>query len=195
MKPVHIVFAPQSRGWTDVLLGRTGRRRWAGLTALVVATSALGAAGWQVLHAQRALAVQQEALRAQGRASSAAKPVVTAAPLSAEERRAWTQAVAQLNTPWPALLSALEAATPDTVALVSVEPDARQASVRLQAEAKTLDDLLAYAQTLPIVEPFGEVALVKHETNDQDPNRPVRLVLNIRLRPQTPQVPTEGGAR
>ena len=88
----------------------------------------------------------------------------------------------QLNTPWSALLDALEASLPDDVALVAIEPDAGQGSVRLQVEAKALDTLLAYARELRSIPLFADVNLVKHETNEQDGNRPMRLSLNIRLR-------------
>jgi len=56
--------------------------------------------------------------------------------------------------------------------------------VRLQVEAKGLDALLAYAGELRSVPLFAHVNLVKHETNEQDANRPMRLALNIRLRAQ-----------
>lgn len=86
-----------------------------------------------------------------------------------------------LNTPWPAVLDALETTTPESVALVTIEPDPQHGVVRLQAEAKTLDSLLQYAQLLTAAEPFNEVTLLKHETNERDATRPVRLSMAARL--------------
>jgi Tfp pilus assembly protein PilN len=104
--------------------------------------------------------------------------------LSDDQRARWSRLARQLNTPWSALLDALESSLPDGVALVSIEPDAAQGSVRLQVEAKTLDALLAYAASLNAVHPFQSVALVKHETNEQDPTRPLRLSLEAKLNGQ-----------
>jgi Tfp pilus assembly protein PilN len=109
--------------------------------------------------------------------AGAATPQVTA-----PQRQGWEQVARQIGTPWAPLLDALEAGTPDDVALVSIEPDAREGSVRLQAEAKTLDTLLAYARALGALPLFESVSLVKHETNEQDGNRPVRLGLALRLK-------------
>lgn len=181
MKPVRLRFETEPRAIGDCLMGhRRGPVAWMGAALLAGATAAVLAASWQVIAARQELAAVQVQLQALGRRAPAA--TTPSPPLKAEERRAWNEVVRQLNTPWSALLASLEAATPEDVALVSIEPDAKQARVRLQAEAKTLDALLVYAQALQSAGPFAEVALVKHETNEQDPSRPVRLTLSIRLR-------------
>lgn len=195
MKPVRLRFETAHSGLRASLLGRTGGAAGhAALGLLVLASAGLVATGWQVAATRQELAVAQTELQALGRRQPA-RAVPTKPALPPEERRAWNQVVRQLNTPWASLLTALESVTPDDVALVSIEPDARQASVRLQAEAKSLDALLVYAQALQGAEPFADVAPVKHETNEQDPNRPVRLTLNIRLREsRAPEAP-RGDAR
>jgi hypothetical protein len=65
---------------------------------------------------------------------------------------------------------------------VAIEPDPQHGSIRLQVEAKTLDTLLGYAQALKATAPFQEVVLLKHETNEQDATRPVRLSVDARLK-------------
>ena len=65
---------------------------------------------------------------------------------------------------------------------MTIEPDGRNGSIRLQVEARTLDGLLAYAGTLKAIERFEQVTLLKHETNDQDATKPLRLSLDIRLK-------------
>jgi Tfp pilus assembly protein PilN len=182
MKPVRLRFDTGHAGVRASLLGREGGgARYAAVSLVMLAVAGLFATGWQMAATRQELAVAQTELQALGRRQPA--PAAPSRPvLPPEERRAWNQVVRQLNTPWSSLLAALESVTPEDVALVSIEPDARQASVRVQAEAKSLDALLVYAQALKGAEPFADVAPVKHETNEQDPNRPVRLTLNLRLR-------------
>lgn len=167
-----------------VLLGHQGRRR--GILALVLLLASLtfiAATAWQLTVMQEELSAVRLRLQAQG-PRPAAKTTVTARALAPEQRQAWNQLVRQLNTPWSEVLAALETSTPEDVVLVSIEPDARTASVRLQAEARTLGALLSYADALAAVGPFLDVTPVKHETHEQDPTRPIRLSLNLRLRGQ-----------
>jgi Tfp pilus assembly protein PilN len=100
---------------------------------------------------------------------------------SPEQRRQINGVIRQLNTPWLDLFEQLERSTPKDVALISIEPDARRASLRLQAEAKTLDTLLTYADRLQNQNTLGQLTYSKHETNDQDPNKPIRLSVEYSL--------------
>lgn len=188
MKPVQLAFPARGRAAASWLLGHASRRYVAAFAALALAAAGagLGAVAWHYQQTREELRVTQDSVESmRARASRAVRRSAAdnlKPTLTPQQSRAWNQTIRQLNTPWPAILDALEAATPDTVALVAIEPDARQGSVRLQAEAKTLDTLLAYAGALKTVEPFGEVVLIKHETNDQDSTRPVRLSMDARLR-------------
>ncbi len=68
-------------------------------------------------------------------------------PLISEARaNAVNKAIAQLNLPWGALLDAVEAASSSTIAVLSLEPDAKKRLLRGSAEAKTSDDLIAYLE-------------------------------------------------
>jgi Tfp pilus assembly protein PilN len=98
-----------------------------------------------------------------------------------EQRGQVNGVIRQLNTPWHDLFKQLESSTPKDVALISVEPDARRGSLRLQAEAKTLDSLLVYADRLQNQGVLGQLTYSKHETNDQDPNQPIRLSVEYTL--------------
>lgn len=183
MKAVRLQFETRSPGLGERLVGVRGSvAGWCGVAVFAAAIASIAATAWQLASTRQEAAAVQAELQALGRRQPVAVAVPVKAVLGAEERRAWNQVVRQLNTPWTALLGTLEAATPENVALVSIEPDARQSSVRLQAEAKSLDVLLAYAQALKGSGPIGEVTPLKHETNEQDANRPVRLTLNLRLR-------------
>jgi Tfp pilus assembly protein PilN len=201
MTPVRLEFPAPASGLRQWLSGHAPART-AVLTPMALAAAlACGAVvAWQALQVQAELTRVRESLQAVQR-EKGRRPAQSAEPvkplLSAQQRQGWSQMARQLNTPWAALLDALEATTPDTIALVSIEPDASQGSVRLQVEAKTLDTLLAYAKSLNSVPLFASVNLTKHETNEQDGNRPLRLSVDIRLKSrQGLQAATaESGAR
>lgn len=183
MKPVRLHFARQDTSHASPA-GHVPRAARLAITMLVMALGALGAVTWESWQTEAKLTAARQALQAEQRPkpSPIAAPASALTTLTSAQRTAWAQIARQLNTPWSALLDALEASLPDDVALVAIEPDASQGSVRLQVEAKSLDPLLAYAGQLRLIPLFDDVNLVKHETNEQDSNRPLRLSLNIRLR-------------
>jgi hypothetical protein len=81
----------------------------------------------------------------------------------------------QLNLPWRALQDAIGAATPPTIAMLALEPDARKRSMKITAEAKSSDAMIAYVEELKKQELFSDVALTRHEINELDPARPIRF--------------------
>lgn len=105
-----------------------------------------------------------------------------AADLNEEMRRNLNTIIRQLNTPWQDLFDQLESLTPEGIALISIEPDASRKSIKLQAEAKTLDALLAYAAGLEQQGVFGRLTYSKYETNEKDANKPTRLSFELELR-------------
>lgn len=105
-----------------------------------------------------------------------------AADLNEEVRRKLNTVIRQLNTPWQDLFDQLERLTPEGIALISIEPDARRSSIKLQAEAKTLDALLVYAAGLEQQGVFGRLTYSKYETNEKDANKPTRLNFELELR-------------
>lgn len=187
MKPIHLAMGPPRRALVAWLLGHTAHRWQQGLalTLLVAAATALAGAAWQAWQLRQQATALTEATDAL--ASMPARPArapatpVPGAP-AAQEARAWHQVMARLNTPWPAIFDALDRATPAGVALLGIDPRPAEGSIRIQAEARTLDELLKYTAQLQAAPPFGQVLLVKHETHEQDPQRPVRLTLEVRLR-------------
>jgi Tfp pilus assembly protein PilN len=167
----------RGRSFYGVAFGRAGRMRatFASL-AVAAAVSCLVAAAIRIEGQGRLLAATQDQL-ARGEAARTRRVATPRGDLSAKERRALDAIAGQLNTPWSQLLDALESSLPDGVALVSIEPNGTSGKVRIQAEARTLDALLVYAGTLRQLPIFESVTFVKHETNEQDANRPMRLVL------------------
>jgi len=133
--------------------------------------------------------------------NAAAKPAVSTSPkkasiqtvphalartlavdLNEEMRRNLNTVIRQLNTPWQDLFDQLEHLTPGGIALISIEPDARRSSIKLQTEAKTLDALLVYAASLEQQGVFGRLTYSKYETNEKDANKPTRLSFELELR-------------
>jgi Tfp pilus assembly protein PilN len=181
MRKVHIDFAPPS-------LARTWHRAPRGTWSLLIvalglagplASSVAQYRGLQRAEAQRTAQVAQARARAIARAPVAA-PARTVPPAQAGAVNASVQ---QLNLPWRGLHDAVQAATPATIALLALEPDAKKSSVRITAEAKNSDDMIAYVEALQHIEWFTTVLLARHEINEQDANRPIRFQVDAQWRP------------
>jgi len=173
-RPVRLDFAPSSLRRT--LLRAPVTARVAAIAALTLCAVALV----QVLdyrEAREEVDAQLAALQARAAAPSAA-PSTPRTPVGEHEALAVNAAVAQLNLPWRALHDAVRAATPQNVALLALEPDAKRHVLRITAEAKSSDDMLAYVSLLEREEWFASITLVRHEVVEQDPNRPLRFQLD-----------------
>lgn len=180
-----------------------GRRnhRPAQALALLVGAVVIGYTAWLTLDIQRAgksaqalrLQTQEARSAMMAKSARATTPVpaavrtgggqglVAGTGLTQEQINALNGVIRQLNIPWHDLFEQLERSTPAEVALLSIEPDGQRAVVKMQAEAKTLDALLRYAASLQKQGVFGRLSYSKHETNDQDVNRPVRLSFELTL--------------
>ena len=138
-----------------------------------------------VFMTQRYLEQEQELkdLQAALAVRSAPPPVVVAAApkvaLAPAQVSAVNAAVLQLNLPWRDLAAALGDATPASIALLALEPDARRRTLRISAEAKNSDDMLAYVARLQAEDWFTSVVLMRHEVMQEDPNRPLRFQVSV----------------
>ena len=120
--------------------------------------------------AQQLQHVQQRA------AAMSARPAQLATVAIPEAQAAFVNgAIGQLNLPWRELQDAVASATPSSIALVALEPDARKQVLKITAEAKTSDDMVDYVAELKQQETFSGVVLTRHDINDQDPLRPLRF--------------------
>jgi len=147
----------------------------AGLGVLLCAGAAIG--GWQLIEQKREREHQLQHLRERVVAISA-RPVEVARVAIPEAQAAFVNgAIMQLNLPWRELQDAVLAATPRSVALVAMEPDPRKRVLKITAETKSSDDMVAYVEALKEQESFSGVLLTRHEINEQDPNRPLRFQL------------------
>ena len=174
MKRVRVDFAPASLRRT---LFRAPRAAWGASFGGLALCSAALVQVQDYREAREEVDAQLAALRAR-----AAVPVQASvpqqSPISEPEAAAVNGAIAKLNLPWRALHDAVRAATPASVALLALEPDAKKRVLRISAETRTSEDMLAYVTALGEGKLFGAVTLVRHEVVEQDPNRPLRFQLD-----------------
>jgi len=177
MKRTRIDFAPPGLRRT---LFRAPPRLVFLAPAIVLLLATAAGQGQQYLERQAELAALQAATAARTQAplaqrSAAPAPHIVIAPAEASAVNA---AVMQLNLPWRDLAEAVAGATPPSVALLSLEPDAKRRQLRITAEARSSDDMLAYVSRMQAEEGFSSVVLTRHEVMEQDPNRPLRFQIS-----------------
>ncbi len=96
------------------------------------------------------------------------------------EMRFARHVIEQLDAPWPTLFAAVETAYDDNVTLLGVEPEPERREVRLLAEAKDAEAMLAYVRQVRQSPVLRDAWLVNHQVNQQDPLHPVRFTINAR---------------
>lgn len=101
-----------------------------------------------------------------------------ATPLGPAQAEAINRATLQLNLPWRELFDALEAATPPSIVLLELAPDAghRQLSGKAEAaDAGVMFDYLARLQQQPF---FDRVLLTRHEIQSGPSARPLHFAFD-----------------
>jgi len=147
----------------------------AGVGVLLCAGAVFG--GWRLMEQKREREHQLQHLRERVAAISA-RPVEVAHVAIPEAQASFVNgAILQLNLPWRELQDAVLAATPRTVALIAMEPDPRKRILKVTAETKSSDEMVAYVEALKEQDSFSGVLLTRHEINEQDQNRPLRFQL------------------
>jgi Tfp pilus assembly protein PilN len=181
MKPILIDFAAPGLRRT---LFHVPRRAWVLLGAALALWAAVASAGWH--HYRKAAAYEAQQARARARASvPAARPVaLRPQPLAPAQASAVNAAILQLNLPWRALHDAVRAATPPSVALLALEPDAKKHTLRITAETRASDGMIDYVRSLREQEGFASVTLARHEIVELDPNHPIRFQVDAQWRGQ-----------
>lgn len=174
MAPSHIDFAPDSIRRS---LHRTRPLTWiAGILGLILWSGA-GIVSSDLLDQHRSQEAHLELSQARLAARTTERSNIPRTRISENQASAVNHAIAQLNLPWAKIFDAIEAATPASVALLAIEPDAKKHSIKVTAETKTSDGMLDYLEQLKGQALFEAVVLTKHEVHDQDPNRPFRFHL------------------
>lgn len=104
-----------------------------------------------------------------------------------DRAQAVDMAVRELNLPWLAVLDALNSEfgpSADAV-LLQVDTDARRAIVRLEGAANDAAIVQGYPARLRALGPIAEATLVGQEVRADAPSRPVRFVIELRMREGT----------
>jgi Tfp pilus assembly protein PilN len=179
MKQVRIDFAGPSLHRT---LFHTPPGVWLLAVLALALCVAAGLAGWRLLAARQSDALLSESTRARANAAHSTPQQAPPPHIADAQAQAVNATVLQLNLPWRELHDAIASATPDTIALLALEPDAKKRTMRITAEAKGSGEMVAYVASLKQQELFAQVALTRHEINEQDPNRPIRFQLDAEWR-------------
>jgi hypothetical protein len=79
--------------------------------------------------------------------------------------------------PWDTLFAALEAAEGKDVALLGIAPEAQRRQVKIHAEARSLDAMLAFQRQLQQNPALAQVVLLDHTVMKDAPFTPVRFHL------------------
>jgi len=96
---------------------------------------------------------------------------------TAQEVKLARLALQRLSSRWTELFVALESARADGVALLAIEPDPARSIVRLTAEAKSAEHMLAYVERLQGADALANVTLANHQIKQGDPLKPLRFAV------------------
>ncbi len=170
MPPLEIDFSARRRlasplGWLLLAAG--------GVAMALVSLDHLAA-----LDALRLVEVEQARLSQQREqaqpAGRSGRSELEQAELKSAQRTA-----AQLNLPWNALLATLERSADPNVALLSFESEGQTRQLHLMGEARTIDDVVVYAQRLDQSSQVAAVTLSRHEQRRVEQESVIRFTLDV----------------
>jgi Tfp pilus assembly protein PilN len=107
-----------------------------------------------------------------------AQPRKAVQSVSNEELALARDTVERLGLPWSKLFAALEAAANDQVALLAIEPDTKNGTVKITGDSKDYLAALGYVLNLSQADALSNVQLVRHEVKQNDPQRPVAFSIS-----------------
>jgi Tfp pilus assembly protein PilN len=183
MNPIRIDFAP--RTFARAVLTTAPLTWLAGLAGLVLCIIALVFAldALRFKNAQTA-SLQTALWRLNERANRTPPPKKAQIPEA--QANAINAAIQQLNLPWTDFFDAIEDATPESIALLSLEPDAKKHIIKGIAESKTSGGMIDYIEQLKKQPFFANVVLTKHEVNELDANKPLRFQFEAQWQESAP---------
>ncbi len=172
MKRLHLDFVAQAT--------RLRLLRWVVLVMGLFTLAAVLAYN-QVKLVPRNLQLTQEFARQQ----TVLAPAPVRSTLKPEElTAAWARAQAisdELNLPWSRLFVSMgSTASNETLAFLSIEPDAIKGKIVVVAEARDFDAMLKFFKAMQASEDFADVTLQSHLINHTVAENPVRFRLSAR---------------
>jgi Tfp pilus assembly protein PilN len=103
--------------------------------------------------------------------------------LQAEMARA-SDTLDALSLPWDEVFRALETASTGDVSLLALDPMPDKRMLKLQAEARNVEAMLAYLRALAGNAVFTAVSLQSHQVQQADPQHPVRFLVLVEWGPR-----------
>lgn len=166
----------------------SSRWRWAGWVLLGLAVLAV------IAFFDHSADIQQRHDAAQGRHDrlierlrdlSPRRTVTAADPQVLADLRRANAIIDQLTVPWDELFDAVQAADARGLGVLSLTPNARDRTVRLSGESRSMTDLLAYLDRMAAQPALSQVHLLGYNTLPRDgvPVLSFTLVATWRQRP------------
>jgi len=87
------------------------------------------------------------------------------------------ETVADLSTPWNALLGALETIQAPDIALLNLQPNKKKQQLTLTGQAKNVQKMLDYVQAVSSLKMLSNAYLQNHVVEMNDPNKPVNFTI------------------
>lgn len=84
----------------------------------------------------------------------------------------------QLNLPWEELFDSIEHAATEDIALLSLQPNFANRTLRLNGEAKSMQELLEFVEALEREAVFENVHLLNYKIKQDNPHRPIIFLLH-----------------
>jgi len=160
--------------------------RWLGWALLVLAALAAVAFGdhYAAIELRHATALgRAESLNEQQHAKRPRRTAAVADPLEIASLKRANVIIEQLTVPWDGLFDAFEAADSRDLGLLSLTPNARDRSVRLTGESRSMQALLAYVERAAAQPALGQVHLLGYNTVQRDGVDVVSFTLAATWRP------------
>ncbi len=176
MKSSSINFAPHSLLWTIL---QTRPLTWIFAGIFLVLCVSVGSAIFRVNKMRGEVEADVQKIHRQLAEKAAHQPVPKKNLTTEAQAASINTAVAQLNLPWRDVFDAVEAATPPSIALLTLEPDTKMHLFKGTAEAKNSDAMIAYIEQLKKQVFFIDVVLIKHDIMEQDVNKPIRFQFDV----------------
>lgn len=90
--------------------------------------------------------------------------------------------VRQLALPWTSMIHAVEGAASADVAVLQLEPDARERKLRISAEARNEEAMIEYLRRLGRENALASAHLASHQVVLEDARRPIQFTVMAMFR-------------